>query len=164
MTPCNIVHPAPGYDATQICDDCGTPEGQLHNHFPCCALEACPLCLYWQMISCDCIYQVNRLVNHHIWTKETGFLPPEVYANGPTEKHRSRWMRRIEKAGRIPFVFFPTFCARCGLYEPPMWMVTRRQWQRVMPRNHWHDYLCWECFQALCRCQRLRIPTPRWIH
>ena len=35
------------------CHDCGCVEGELHNYFPECDMERCPLCK-GQLLSCDC--------------------------------------------------------------------------------------------------------------
>jgi len=36
-----------------FCHDCGCEEGELHNYFPNCDMERCPLCK-GQLLSCDC--------------------------------------------------------------------------------------------------------------
>ena len=35
------------------CGDCGCEEGELHNFFPDCDMEKCPICK-GQLLSCDC--------------------------------------------------------------------------------------------------------------
>ena len=35
------------------CGDCACKEGKLHNFFPSCDMERCPLCK-GQLLSCDC--------------------------------------------------------------------------------------------------------------
>lgn len=36
-----------------ICHDCGCKEGELHNFFPNCDMERCPIC-NGQLLSCNC--------------------------------------------------------------------------------------------------------------
>lgn len=36
-----------------FCGDCGCKEGSLHNYFPNCDMEVCPVCTH-QLLSCGC--------------------------------------------------------------------------------------------------------------
>src|SRR4051812_31106694 len=47
-----------GGDPTEVCDDCGAKDGELHDLF--CTRERCPFCSN-QLITCDCIRTVLQL-------------------------------------------------------------------------------------------------------
>ena len=47
-------------DAQQTCPDCGALEGQLHEYFPHCDMEICPVCLE-QLLSCPHATQLAKV-------------------------------------------------------------------------------------------------------
>lgn len=101
-----------------LCHDCAAPEGALHNFFPYCDQEICPLCLE-QLCGC-----------------------PHVEA-----------LEAVEKAGRLPFLYFPCLCAKCGAVDPDFFMVPDGEWQAIIPIPYWHLILCRPCYDHLATLQ-----------
>ena len=102
-----------------LCPDCATPEGHLHDYFPYCDQEICPLCGE-QLCGCP---HVTRL-------------------------------KQVIKAGRIPFLYFPWLCAKCGTVDPPLWMVSDEEWCAIIPAPYRHHILCRPCFD---HCAALQV-------
>lgn len=44
------------------------------------------------------------------------------------------------------FFYFPQRCTRCGIEWPDLWMVPDKEWKETIPREHWRDVICWDCF------------------
>lgn len=62
--------------------------------------------------------------------------------------HHAR-MDRVQRKGRIPFVWFPLLCAKCGAQEPTFFAVPTKAWRTVVPRSHWDAILCRPCYDYL---------------
>jgi ankyrin repeat protein len=85
-----------GGDPTEVCNDCGAKNGELHDLF--CTRERCPFCGN-QLITCDCIRPVLQLS-----PEESQAL--DEYVDDSKEPLRSvmeRWKSALEEKGRIPF-------------------------------------------------------------
>jgi hypothetical protein len=83
-------------DPTEVCDDCGAEDGELHDLF--CTREQCPFCST-QLITCDCRRTVLQLNAEEIWVAHE-------YIDDSVEPLRSiieRWKSALEEKGRIPF-------------------------------------------------------------
>ncbi len=99
---------------------CGAKESKLH--IPGCDMEQCPRC-GWQAISCNCIYEVNRmdvadLEEQHPWVYKNG-PTPEMYA-----KFDAQWgNRRIPWSGEC---WGKAECREFGWYS--MW-IEDKGWQ-----------------------------------
>jgi hypothetical protein len=50
---------------------------------------------------------------------------------------------------RVPFFHFPNICHRCAKVYPGIFMVPDREWRRVVPRGHWRDVICWDCYEFM---------------
>ena len=67
----------------------------------------------------------------------------------------------VKRLGRIPFYFFPYFCAKCGAEQPAMFCVPEREWQYVVPPTHWDAILCRPCYDYLASLRPALRKTPR---
>lgn len=59
----------------------------------------------------------------------------------------------VEKAGRIPFLYFPSLCAKCGTIDPDFFRVTDKEWRTIIPKPYWDLVLCRSCYDALAALQ-----------
>lgn len=127
-----------------ICHDCGAHEGEIHKFG--CDVEKCPFC-GGQLISCDCIYEMLGFKLDR--TKKYSGLPKEIYENGFPEKLQIKYCVLLEKRGRIPFIFYPWVCARCGEINPDMFMVSNEEWQKYIEIDERDKILCENCYNKI---------------
>jgi hypothetical protein len=123
---------------------CGCLEGELHEYG--CDLARCPFC-GGQENGCDCRYKklgvkVDR-------SALFSGLPEEVYRNGLNEQQRARWHELLEEKGRVPFIRYPSVCARCGALWPEMFMVPAWEWERYVEPAMQDAVLCRACFDTI---------------
>jgi hypothetical protein len=83
-------------DPTEICDDCGVADGQLHDLF--CTRERCPFCGH-QLITCDCVDEVLHLTPEEKKARED-YIDDSVE---PLKGIMERWKAALRERGRIPF-------------------------------------------------------------
>jgi len=62
----------------------------------------------------------------------------------------------VLKAGRIPFLYFPMLCAKCGAEDPDFFSVPDREWKAIVPKPYWDVVLCHPCYLYLAK---LKPPT-----
>jgi hypothetical protein len=128
------------------CFDCGVPEGETHWNG--CDKEICPFCL-GQLISCGCCNEKLGLIDTQKYDESTDYLPPEIYKNGFTEEQASRWSAILEEKGRIPFILYPHFCAKCGKLWPDFFRVPDEEWERYIQPDMRDAIICKECFDFI---------------
>jgi hypothetical protein len=119
------------------CHDCGCQEGEIHELG--CDMERCPFC-GGQLISCDCRYKLLGIDDSP---------STYTYEHGLTLKQEESWLKVLDGKGRVPFIQWPTVCARCGKLWPEMFMVSDEEWNHYIEIRHRHDILCRECFDEI---------------
>jgi len=94
-------------DQAKPCHDCGIVEGELHKEN--CDMEPCPFCGD-QLLTCTCRFT------------ELGYeidnLPVYISNNGLSDVDREIWKEKLQKKGRIPYIFYPNICSICGVLWP----------------------------------------------
>ena len=102
------------------CCDCGASEGELHELG--CDFERCPCCGH-QLISCDCFDDLLKLDHPPGTVIDRHYL---------TKKQWRLWERFLSDKGRVPFIEYPTICAKCGVLWPELFMVPNEEWNRYV--------------------------------
>ena len=127
-----------------ICHDCGAVEGALHTKG--CDRERCPFC-GGQLVTCGCCYKMLGFD----YDRDALFsgLPMEVYRHGLNAELRERWEAILEDKGRIPFIVYPSMCARCGEKWPKMHMLPDWEWNRYVEPAMRNRVLCEKCFREI---------------
>ena len=130
---------------------CGVKEGELHELG--CDMEICPFCSE-QLISCGCCY-IKLGFNYDSgfdgnFKSKTLFdgLPRDIYENGLTSKLYNKWIKILNKRGRIPYIIIPNFCRRCLKPYPEMFNVPDNEWE-VVPKKLRKEILCKSCFNKI---------------
>lgn len=80
----------------RTCDDCGCPEGELHELF--CLRERCPFCGA-QLVSCGCISTVLNLSPDEQRAVDE-YIDDSVE---PLKGINERWVKTLNRKGRVPF-------------------------------------------------------------
>ena len=101
------------------CHDCDALEGEIHEIG--CDVEQCPICGE-QAICCyeHCFYP-------------DGDPRPLL----------------LDDSRRLPFMMFPGICVRCGELWPDTYMVSDKDWEKVVPPTERDGMLCWDCYSFL---------------
>jgi len=129
------------------CHDCGCKEGELHQLG--CGMEVCPLC-GGQLISCNCHltqlgYRVHKITSKH----PTLGLPKSVFENGLSDREGRKFLRMLEKKGRIPYIRWPVLCAYCGKKWPEMFKVPDEEWQKYIQPDKRGGVVCRKCYDHI---------------
>jgi hypothetical protein len=127
-----------------VCHDCKALEGELHMLG--CDMERCPFC-GGQLISCNCRY--TKFGMKHDWEAPYSGLPPEIYKNGLPPDLEEQWVEILEEKGRVPFIIYPSMCARCGEKWPKGKMYPDWEWERYVQLSSRDICLCDGCFQEI---------------
>ena len=53
----------------------------------------------------------------------------------------------LSKKGRIPYIYYPVICARCGKVNPHFFMVSDKKWKKYIQPNMRNEVLCKKCFK-----------------
>lgn len=129
-----------------VCPGCGVEEGKFHEW--CCDFEHCPTC-GGQLSTCGCKYRCFGYDPDR--SKPFHNLPKPVYENGLPPQKLAMYQKFVTKNGRVPFIRWPTFCARCGKLSPRMFMVPDKVWDKYVEVNHRGDFLCVGCFEGVVK-------------
>lgn len=128
------------------CHDCGALEGELHGFG--CDMERCPFC-GGQLISCSCRYKQLGLYDPQKYGPHTYHTPLRVYNNGLSEEEEEKWQRILSVHGRVPWIKYPTICAKCGMVDPPLFSVPDEEWEKYVEPGKRRRVLCQECYDFI---------------
>jgi len=140
--------------------ECGVEEGQLHNWY--CRREHCPFCDLEFSFGCDCMYMMLGLQSRNN-SPITDYLTEEIYNDGLNEEQTAEWFRICCVRGRIPFVYVPQMCSRCGCLWPEFFMVQDVVWYYYTTPNLNDKLLCLDCFQYIRQRIDMFNPRPQWL-
>jgi len=62
---------------------------------------------------------------------------------------RERWLAVLKKKGRVPFIWYPNVCARCGKLGPLLFMVPKEEWNRYVQPDVRDKVLCRACYDEI---------------
>jgi len=139
---------------------CGVQEGHLHDWG--CEWEHCPFCESWFVAGCDCPYLYLGLKSRNN-RPDCDQLPEATYKKGLTEDEEERWFNLCAQRGRIPFVYSPQLCARCGQQWPDLFAVQDQVWGYYLPPNLRDQIVCLACFRLIKRQIDKFNPRPEWL-
>lgn len=57
------------------------------------------------------------------------------------------WIAKLEGKGRVPHVFTPNLCIRCGKVDPDFFMVPDDEWRAVIPIHLRKKIFCMACYE-----------------
>lgn len=140
--------------------ECGAREGEYHKDH--CPWEICPFCGVTQGEGCDCIY--NHLgLRRRDHDPETSYLAEQTYSGGVSDEQQKEWNVRCADRGRIPFIYAPIVCARCGKLWPDFFSVQDSAWEYYAGPTHRDSVLCERCFFTIkTRTDAYRL-RPDWV-
>ena len=98
-----------------------------------------------QLIACGCCYDYLGIRDQR-YGVATAF-PPAVYNNGLTPQLEERWRDILHRRGRVPYVVYPYFCARCGQPYPELFAVPDEEWERNVDPRHQRSVFCLDGYQ-----------------
>jgi len=128
----------------RVCHDCGVEEGELHYYG--CDSERCPFC-GGQLISCSCRY--IKLGFPYDWNAPNCGLPLNIFKNGLTPGLKERWENILNKKGRVPFIYYPIVCAKCGVVNPDLFKVPTKEWNHYIEKGERKKVICRDCYDFI---------------
>ena len=84
-----------------------------------------------------------------MFTGAGAHLSPTLYKNGPNTPQTHEWLRRLNEAGRVPYMIYPNHCGRCGELWPNMFMVPDEEWKKYIPIRHRDEMICQACYDEI---------------
>jgi hypothetical protein len=142
-----------------VCE-CGAEEGAFHEGE--CRWELCPFCARTDAGGCDCAYD-HLLLRRRSNPAACQYLSEDVYKQGPTDAQSEEWRERCAVRGRLPYVYAPSVCARCGVLWPEMFIVQDAAWEYYAGPLLRECLLCEACFATLRRNIDAHQPRPSWV-
>lgn len=150
-----------GHDEAEVLPcECGALEGQLHEEG--CRWELCPFCGATEAGGCECIYDHLGL-RRRVHSPEHEYLADEVYSNGPSASQEAAWRARCAERGRLPYVYAPQSCARCGGLWPDLFVVQDRAWEYYAGPALRTSIICEACFRTLRTNIDAHQARPPWV-
>ena len=140
--------------------ECGVEEGQLHENG--CVRELCPFCGHTESGSCECKYDYLGLRRRE-HAPDFSYLAESVWNGGLTEEQERSWAALRENRGRLPYVYAPQVCGRCGTLWPELFMVPDLAWEYYAGPLLRSALLCEPCFTALRAHIDKHQPRPAWV-
>ena len=128
----------------KICHDCRVEEGQIHHLG--CDMERCPFC-GGQLMGCNCRYTL--LGFDYNWNKPQSGLPLDIYNNGLPPELEEKWEKMLNEKGRVPYIFYPNVCARCGELMPDLFSVSNQEWKHYIEISERNQVICRNCFDYI---------------
>jgi hypothetical protein len=55
----------------------------------------------------------------------------------------------VSESERIPYIEYPSMCAKCGKLHPDMFMVPKEEWEFYIEARHRDDVICPECYATI---------------
>lgn len=116
------------------CRGCGVLEGAYHQFG--CFHEHCPFCT-GQLQGCGCLEE----------RVDTPSCPED--ADTYPESIALEWQAMLTKKGRVPFIYYPNLCAKCGAVDPKLFRVPDREWTKYVEVRERRSVLCRPCFDFI---------------
>jgi hypothetical protein len=138
---------------------CGVEEGDLHA--PGCQFERCPFCED-RLENCDCSLDFLGLRGRY-HPPQFDYIPEEVYKKGLSGEQAARWEAILTARGRIPYVYAPQMCGRCGELWPALFVVQDAVWDYYAGPDLRDAMLCEACFREIRRNVDRHQPRPAWL-
>jgi hypothetical protein len=65
------------------------------------------------------------------------------------EESEKKWLELLDEKGRIPFIYYPVVCAKCGKVNPRFFRVKDKVWAKYVQPNIRKEVLCKKCFKFI---------------
>lgn len=109
-------------------------------HHDGCGKEICPFC-NCQLLFCGC---------WELKLAELGYTMPEELEDEweirLPAKWEKKWQKILNKQGRIPYLYYPVLCAKCGKVNPRFFKVSDKKWKKYVQPDMRNQVLCKKCF------------------
>ena len=132
-------------DITATCPGCSESEGRVHQIG--CEMEICPFC-GGKLFGCACRFRLLSLVDPSTYDATTGFLPPEVFADGLNDEMQARWNQILADRGRCVFIKYPPLCSYCGTPRNLMSPLPV-EWGAFVALDYQGKPMCHQCFARI---------------
>ncbi len=139
---------------------CGAREGEFHESG--CGFEICPFCGSTASAGCECIYDHLGLRRRR-FPAENHYLSREAFERGATPEQQLEWEARCASRGRLPYVYAPQMCGRCGALWPDFFMVQDAAWEYYAGPSLRAAIVCEPCFSVLRASVDEHQPRPAWV-
>jgi hypothetical protein len=140
--------------------ECGVQEGQLHEWD--CRRELCSFCGGTEEGACECRYDYLGLRCRQN-PADFSYLSETVWRDGLTDEQQRLWRKRWEDRGRLPYVYAPQMCGRCGTLWPEFFMVQDTAWEYYAGPLLRSALLCEPCFTTLRENIDRHHVRPAWV-
>ena len=71
-------------------------------------------------------------------TEGAGFPIPEENDECEVElpkESKNKWLEILDEKGRIPYIYYPVVCAKCGEINPEFFRVSDKVWKKYVQSN-----------------------------